>query len=73
MSGRRDNLDECTFNWVQQRLVVWLSALDREGSVIMGKSLKLLVYFSSPASVSPLLCCFQSPSPLPNSLRHVDF
>lgn len=21
-SGRRDNLDECTFNWVQQRLAV---------------------------------------------------
>lgn len=29
-SERRDNLDECIFNWVQQRLAVLLSALDRE-------------------------------------------
>lgn len=30
-SGRRDNLDECTFNWIQHRLAMVLSALDREG------------------------------------------
>lgn len=45
-----------------------------EGSVIMGKSLNLLLQFSSPIPVSPLLSCFQSSSPsLPFSLRHVDF
>lgn len=37
-------MDECTSNWVQQRLAgVSVSALDREESVIMGKSLHLLL------------------------------
>lgn len=69
-SGRRDNLDDCTFNWVQQRLAVWLSALDRER-----ESLNLLLHFSSSAtSLPPPPRSFQtsSPPPLPNSLRHVD-
>lgn len=64
-SGRRDNLDDCTFNWVQQRLAVWLSALDRErGERDNGKKPKSAVASPPPQTFSP--------PPLPNSLRHVD-
>lgn len=54
-SARRDNLDECIFNWVQQRLAACVSALDRRETGIMGENLNQLLHFSPVPLPNPLL------------------